>query len=202
MIAVDQIRQCFDSLSPRQGEIALLLAEGFTNTMIAGRLGMTVHTVKAHRAEVMLRMQAASFADLVSKLQKIQPTLSPTTNTLHILVVEDDPWYRDYLVENLLLRNFTVVGVASGEDFTVAWAGQSADIVILDIELGSNEEDGLAIATRLQARSSCGIIMVTASGELDDRIKGLKIGADAYFSKPVSIDELALTIANLARRFR
>ncbi|MEI7843584.1 MAG: response regulator [Gallionellaceae bacterium] len=204
MISSELVHQRFASLSPRQNEIALLLANGLTNTKIAEQLGMTVHTVKAHRAEVMRRMEASSFADLVSQLQTIH-ALHPAPASdapLHIIVVEDDLWYREYLVESLQARDFSVAGAANGAEFAAAWLERRANIVILDIELGSKEENGLAIAERLQASSHCGVILVTARGSLDDRLKGLQIGADAYFSKPVNIEELAMTLLNLGRRLR
>jgi DNA-binding NarL/FixJ family response regulator len=198
------IRKRFESLSPRQREVCLLLVDGLTNTEIAEHLGLTVHTVKAHRAEVMRRMEAHTFADLVSKIQclKLASLGAERSGPLRILVVEDDPWYRVYLTDRLNERGFTAVGVPDGAGLDVAWAEAPADIVILDLELGADKEDGIAIAARLLKISACGVIMVTAHGEEDERLKGLSIGADAYFSKPVNIDELALTITNLQRRLR
>ena len=204
MSAFKLLRQRFESLSPRQRDIAFLLAEGLTNGDIALRLDVTVHTVKAHRAEVMRRMMVESFAELVTQLQRLQSSdasFNPDQQQpLRIIVVEDDQWYRDYLIENLNEREFAAIGVANGAEFRAAWAKQPADIVLLDIELGSAQEDGLAIASELRANSRCGIVMVTARGEMDDRLEGLGLGADAYFSKPVNINELVITLTNLQRR--
>lgn len=204
--AFDLVRQRFESLSPRQKEISLLLAEGLTNVDIARRVGVTVHTIKAHRAEVMRRMEVASFAELVIELQQLQSSRAMPApdhlEPLRIIVVEDDQWYREYLTDNLNAREFSAIGVANGAGFRTAWAAQPADIVLLDIELGTGQEDGLAIAVSLRTSSSCGIVMVTARGEMDDRLAGLGIGADAYFSKPVNISELVMTLANLGRRLR
>lgn len=204
VIYTELIQQRFASLSPRQHEVALLLAAGLSNTKIAKQLEMTVHTVKAHRAEVMRRMEADSFADLVRQLQAIDSNdnVVKSHDPLHVIVVEDDLWYREYLVESLQARDFSVTGVANGAEFAAAWLEQMADIVILDIELGSREENGLAIAERLQATSQCGVILVSARGSMEDRLKGLRIGVDAYFSKPVNIEELAFTLSNLGRRLR
>jgi DNA-binding NarL/FixJ family response regulator len=199
----DHIRQCFESLSQRQRGVALLLCNGSTNTDIAQQLGVSVHTVKAHRAEIMRRMAVDSFAELVGHLQKFcfkDGVSEAHSEPLRIIVVEDDQWYREYLTENLNALEFAVVGVADSATFRAAWAEQPADIVVLDIELGSDQEDGLTIATALRTSSRCGIVMVTAKGEMDDRLVGLGIGADAYFSKPVNINELAMTLFNLGRR--
>ncbi len=206
MTALDLIRQRFESLSPRQKDISFLLAEGLTNTDIAQRLGVTVHTIKAHRAEVMRRMEVDSFAELVTQLERLHPAealpIPAQFGPLRIIVVEDDQWYREYLTDNLNARGFAALGVANGAEFRAAWAAQPADIVMLDIELGTGQEDGLAIATSLRTSSRCGIVMVTARGEMDDRLAGLGIGADAYFSKPVNISELVITLTNLGHRLR
>lgn len=198
------LRNRFETLTPRQREVALLLADGLTNGEIAAGLGMTVHTVKAHRAEVMRRMDAQNFADLVGQIHRLQFALqlpaSDADTRFRIIVVEDDAWYRDYLKDNLIEHGFEVVGVADGNEFDVAWKEHPANLVILDIELGANKESGITIATRLLGSSSCGVIMVTARGEPEDRLAGLSVGVDAYFSKPVNINELALTITNLKRR--
>lgn len=200
------LRNRFESLTPRQREVTLLLAEGLTNNEIAERLSMTVHTVKAHRAEVMRRMDAQNFADLIGQIHRLQfAREAPVTDSaapFRIIVVEDDGWYRGYLTDNLVERGFMVTGVADGEEFDAAWNEFAADLVILDIELGINKESGIAIARRLQESSACGVIMVTARGETEDRLEGLSVGVDAYFSKPVNINELALTITNLKRRLR
>lgn len=193
-------------LSPRQKEVALLLADGLSNKDIAECLGMTVHTVKAHRAEVMRRMESFTFADLVGQILSLRITQSAReagqAEQIRIIVVEDDPWHRDYLTDNLNEHGFVAVGVGDGEEFAKVWSESPASIVLLDVELGSDKESGIAIAARLQESSHCGIIMVTAHGEPEERIKGLSVGADAYFTKPVNINELVLTIGNLWRRLR
>jgi FixJ family two-component response regulator len=202
--SLDHIRKRYSSLSPRQRETALRLADGLSNTAIAALLGVSVHTVKAHRAEVMLRMEASSFAHLVAQLQRVRRIIPAMREQnplpLRVLVVEDDGWYRDYLTLGLRDRQFAAVGVGDAPGFEVEWARQAAAIVVLDIELGATQEDGLSIAARLMATRSCGVIVVSARGAVEDRIKGLGAGADAYFSKPVNIDELAASITNLARR--
>lgn len=206
MTTLNTLRSRFQSLTLRQGEVARLLADGLSNTDIAGRLGITVHTVKAHRAEVMRRMAATSFAQLVGQLLQIRRADEPPevddSAPIQILVVEDEAWYRDYLTAALRERAFLVRSVANATEFAADWAQQPADVVVLDIELGETGEEGLALASRLSGLSNCGIIMATRRGGLDDRIKGLTAGADAYFAKPLSVDELAATIVNLSRRLR
>ena len=205
-MGLDLISQRFESLSSRQRDVSLLLIEGLTNADIAQRLGVTVHTVKAHRAEIMRRMEADSFAALVTQIQRLHSgsklSAVGSLGPLHIIVVEDDQWYREYLTENLNSMEFSATGVANGIEFWAAWSEQPADIVMLDIELGPGQEDGLAIANKLRTLSTCGIVLVTARGEMDDRLTGLGTGADAYLSKPVNINELVITLKNLGRRLR
>lgn len=85
------------------------------------------------------------------------------------------------MTENLNAREFNVIGVANGNEFRVAWAEQPADILILDIELGANQDNGSAIVTSLRTSSHCGIVMVTARSETNERLTGLGIGADTIF---------------------
>ncbi|WP_051094200.1 response regulator [Kaistia granuli] len=75
-----------------------------------------------------------------------------------------------------------------------------SDIVILDI--GLEGEDGLSIATHLRSSQSVGIIMATARGYVDDRVGGLKRGADAYLVKPLNVRELAVTAIALDERLK
>lgn len=203
MTIFETTRPHFESLTPRQREIARLLVSGMTNLEVAGQLCISVHTIKAHRAEIMSRMQVNSFAELVNQFNKLKTSLPLTRATpLHVIVVEDDEWYRDYLTDNLNERGYSSIGVVDGEGLRAAWAQKPADVVILDIELGQGKENGLALATRILPNCPCGIIMVTAKGAQDERLEGLSTGADAYFAKPVNIDELSITITNLARRLR
>lgn len=181
-----------------------MLVDGLTNQDVAAVLSMTIHTVKAHRAEVMRRMEAFTFADLVCKIRQLQPSPSHSdtrqSGPLHIVAVDDDPWYRDYLTENLAEHGFRTTGAANAGELDDACQHLRPDIVILDIELGPTEEDGISIANRLIENSRFGIIIVSAKGDESDRILGLSAGVDAYFTKPVSITELVLTIKNLGRR--
>jgi DNA-binding NarL/FixJ family response regulator len=203
---LDLLQIRFEALTARQKQVAMLLADGLTNREIAQCLDLTIHTAKAHRAEIMRRMEAYTFADLVGQIQRLNfakknHALSGVT-PFRVIVVEDDLWYRDYLIDNLNERGFSTVGVADSEGFDAAWAELPAQLVILDIELGINKENGIAIATRLLESCECGVIMVTAHNEPEDRLEGLTVGVDAYFSKPVNINELALTITNLRRRLK
>jgi DNA-binding response OmpR family regulator len=117
---------------------------------------------------------------------------------IHIIVVEDDLELQDILVTGLRHFRHDVRGASDGIALDKALAERSADIVILD--LGLPGEDGISIALRLRKTCSCGIVMVTARGRVDERVQGLETGADMYFVKPVDIRELDAALKSLYRR--
>jgi DNA-binding response OmpR family regulator len=112
--------------------------------------------------------------------------------------VEDDLELLEILVIGLRHFKYDVRGVSDGIGLDKALAESAADIVILDLSLPG--EDGISIAARLRASYRCGIIMVTARGRVEERVKGLETGADMYFVKPVDIQELDAAIKSLYRR--
>src|SRR3712207_4937255 len=79
-------------------------------------------------------------------------------------------------------------------------AEQPVDLVLLDIRMPG--EDGLTIARHLRATSTTGIIMLTAAGEVVDRVVGLEMGADDYIPKPVDLRELLARVKAVLRRLR
>lgn len=118
----------------------------------------------------------------------------------HILVVEDESSLRADLVEYLSACGHGVIGCGDGKELDAALGRQSADIIILDVNLPG--EDGFSIAKRLREHSDVGIIMLTARGVNVDRVVGLEIGADVYLVKPVELRELEAQVRTLARRLK
>lgn len=118
-----------------------------------------------------------------------------------IVVVEDEDELRDEVIFNLAHDGFDVVGVGDGTELERVLRESPADIVILDVGLPG--EDGFSIARRLRQDPSSramGIIMLTAMGAVDNRVQGLKDGADVYLVKPVVFAELQASILSLSRR--
>ena len=117
---------------------------------------------------------------------------------INVVVVEDDPDLCGSILRYLSLVGMTVKRAGSGAELDAVLAGFTPDLLVLDVNLPG--EDGFSIAARLRATSKFGIVMLTARGQLDDRVLGLTAGADAYLVKPVQFRELEAVIHSLARR--
>ena len=116
----------------------------------------------------------------------------------HLLVVDDDSETRELLSLYLGQQGFAVAVVEDGKAMDAWLAGNSTDLVILDLMLPG--EDGLSIARRLQSEHKLPIVMISARGEELDRIVGLEVGADDYLPKPFNPRELLARIRAVLRR--
>jgi len=125
---------------------------------------------------------------------------SPTPRTgLRIHVIEDDEDIRAETVFALGELGFDVEGFGDAPSFYKAFAVQPCNIAVVDIGLPG--ESGLAVVSHLRAvQRRLGLVLVTARGELEDRLLGLREGADAYLVKPVNMLELAETLSAVGRR--
>lgn len=115
-----------------------------------------------------------------------------------IAVIEDDEDLRANLLLYLRSKHYTAWGVASAEAFYRELAVCAADILLID--LGLPGEDGLSVLRHLRQSSQMGIIVITARGGTENRIEGLKAGADHYFIKPIDMRELVAVIETTWRR--
>jgi DNA-binding response OmpR family regulator len=115
------------------------------------------------------------------------------------LVVDDDETVGDVVAAYLERADMTVLRASDGIDALTIAASSPPDIVVLDLMLPGI--DGLEVCRRLR-RSAPGvpIVMLTALGEEDDRIRGLEVGADDYMTKPFSPRELVLRVQSVLRR--
>ncbi|MBX6740723.1 MAG: response regulator transcription factor [Acetobacteraceae bacterium] len=118
--------------------------------------------------------------------------------TAEIIVVDDEAELREAVAAYLARNSLSVRGAGSGAELRQALAERPADAVILDIALPG--EDGLSIARALRAQSDIGIVMLTASSEVVDRVVGLEVGADDYVSKPFDLRELLARLRAVLRR--
>jgi two-component system phosphate regulon response regulator PhoB len=122
-------------------------------------------------------------------------------STLNILVVEDEEAIREMLVMALEQAGLTVMAVASAEQAQQALAENIMDLILLDWMLPGIS--GIELARRLKSDTGykeLPIILLTARGEEEDKIRGLEIGADDYITKPFSPKELIARIKAVMRR--
>lgn len=117
-----------------------------------------------------------------------------------LLVVDDDPSVRAMLREYLEGHGYSVGEAAGGAQMREQIERDLPDAVLLDIRLPG--EDGLTLARYLRERYDVGIIMVTASGDVVDRVVGLELGADDYIAKPFDLRELLARLKSVLRRLQ
>lgn len=113
-------------------------------------------------------------------------------------MVDDEPRYLRLVRFNLEAEGYRVSTVESGEDCLAALATQPHDLVILDVMLPG--QDGYEVCERIREASTIPIIMLTALGDEEERVRGLRLGADDYIPKPFSAPELAARIEAVLRR--
>ena len=118
----------------------------------------------------------------------------------HIVVCDDEADIRETFREYLALQGYRVSAAEGGGALRRLLETEPVDLVILDLAMPG--EDGLSLARFLRERHAAGLLMVTASGEVVDRIVGLEMGADDYLAKPVDLRELLARVKAVLRRTR
>ena len=115
-----------------------------------------------------------------------------------ILLVEDEKAIRDAVAAYLKNENYLVTSAADGQEAVEEFANHHFDLVILDLMLP--KMPGEKVCKIIRDSSDIPIIMLTAKGEIEDRIIGLELGADDYLIKPFSPRELVARVRALLRR--
>ena len=116
----------------------------------------------------------------------------------HILIVDDDNRIRELIKEYLEENDFIVLTANDAEEASEKIKLIDFEIIVLDIMMPG--ESGLTLTKKLRKNISTPIILLTAKGEVDDRIIGLESGADDYLVKPFSPKELLLRINNILKK--
>ena len=116
----------------------------------------------------------------------------------NILVVEDDNNISNLIKLYLDKEGFEVRLAPDGGKAVEEFQAQEPDLVLLDVMLPVL--DGWGVLSRIREHSKCPVIMLTAKGEVDDRIHGLEMGADDYVVKPFEMKELLARINAVLRR--
>ncbi len=116
----------------------------------------------------------------------------------HILVVDDDTRLRELLRRYLSENGFVVTAAKDAAEARQLLAGLQFDLIVLDVMMPG--EDGFSLTESLRRTDTVPILLLTARGDVGDRIEGLEKGADDYLSKPFEPRELLLRISTILRR--
>ena len=119
---------------------------------------------------------------------------------IHILIVDDDDKIRDLLKQYLKNNNFFVSTAINASDAEEKLKIVKFDLAIVDIMMPG--KDGLQLTKEIRDKIDLPIILLTAKGEAEDRVRGLELGAEDYLPKPFEPKELLLRIKNVIKRIK
>ena len=119
---------------------------------------------------------------------------------IHILIVDDDDKIRDLLKQYLKNNNFFVSTAINASDAEEKLKIFKFDLAIIDIMMPG--KDGLQLTKEIREKIDLPIILLTAKGEAEDRVRGLELGAEDYLPKPIEPKELLLRIKNVIKRIK
>lgn len=115
-----------------------------------------------------------------------------------ILIIEDDLTVLNFEQKELEHEGYTTITATDGRNGLELFESENPDLIILDIMLP--ELNGIEVLRRIRKTSQVPVILVTAKGEVYDKVNGLMTGADDYISKPFAIEELFARICTVLRR--
>ena len=118
-------------------------------------------------------------------------------NKIHLLIVDDDDRIRSLLKDYLNANSFLVSTAINGEDAKNKIKYFKFDLIILDVMMPG--QNGYELTEDIKRELKVPIILLTAKGEVENRIKGLELGADDYIGKPFEPKELLLRIKNIVK---
>ena len=119
---------------------------------------------------------------------------------IHILIIDDDKKIRDLLKQYLKNNNFFVSTAINASDAEEKLKIIKFDLAIIDIMMPG--KDGLQLTKEIREKIDLPIILLTAKGEPEDRVRGLELGAEDYLPKPFEPKELLLRIKNVIKRIK
>lgn len=115
-----------------------------------------------------------------------------------ILAADDDPQLLRLMTRNLEFEGYSVIAASDGQQAFEQIQELAPDLVLLDVMMP--KMDGFTVCNRVRQFSSVPIIIVTARGQDQDKVRGLDLGADDYLTKPFSVDELLARVRAVIRR--
>ncbi len=120
---------------------------------------------------------------------------------MDLLIVEDDPWVASFIRKGLEGEQFGVELASDGKCAIERSSSETYDLIILDVMLPVM--DGFEVCRHLRTRGvQTPILMLTAKDDVDEKVRGLELGADDYLTKPFEFKELLARIQALGRRRR
>ena len=123
--------------------------------------------------------------------------MMPAKNTT-LVVADDDPQLLRLMTRNLQLEGFDVLAASDGQQALELIENNVPDLVLLDVMMP--KMDGFTVCSRVREFSVVPIIIVTARGQDQDKVRGLDLGADDYLTKPFSVEELIARVRAVLRR--
>lgn len=117
---------------------------------------------------------------------------------MRILIVEDDPKTAEYLGQGLSENGFVIDVARNGVDGSHLALTAAYDLIILDVMLPGR--DGWRVLSEVRAKKTTPVLFLTARDDVEDRVKGLELGADDYLVKPFAFSELLARIRTVLRR--
>lgn len=129
---------------------------------------------------------------------EISAQIASTANPLSLLVVEDDITLNEQLTDLLRAKQYKVTSVTCGSQALEHLQHSQYDLVLLDVDVPNI--DGFSLLNFINANAKTPVIILTAHGAEEHRIRGFQSGADDYISKPCSFTEISLRIEAVLRR--
>lgn len=115
-----------------------------------------------------------------------------------VLVVDDEQFLRNFVRQNLEVRNYRVHSASNGLEALAQFQAHHVDLIVLDLMMP--HMDGLEVIRRVRQSSYIPIIVLSALGEEEDKIKAFRLGADDYLTKPFGVEELLARVQAVLRR--
>src|SRR6266702_1888694 len=115
-----------------------------------------------------------------------------------LVAADDDPQLLRLMTRNLQLEGFDVLAASDGQQALELIENNAPDLVLLDVMMP--KMDGFTVCYRVREFSSVPIIIITARGQDQDKVRGLDLGADDYLTKPFSVEELLARVRAVLRR--